>query len=139
MKTLDEKIAEMRSKVKSEWRTRYELVETIQAAAIAVFAVEKESFFNGERTRSVAYSRMASMAVCREKTKLPLAIIATLHGGMDHGAVIYAVRKVKIGAKEDLDNGVKEILRIVGPECAPTTDPAPKSRFERARGKVEGK
>jgi hypothetical protein len=83
---------------------------------------------------------MASMAACREKTKLPLAIIATLHGGMDHGAVIYAVRKVKIGAKEDLENGFKEILRIVEPECALiATDPSSKSRFERARGKVEGK
>lgn len=118
--TLDQKIEAMRTKVKTQWRPRYDLCESIQAAAIAVFGVEKESFFNGERTREVASARMASMALCRELTELSLQEIGMLHGGMDHTSVSYAVRKFGPNPrdgyepKKDLILGFQEIRQLIG-------------------------
>lgn len=111
--TLDQQIESMRAKMQKHWRPKSKVVEKIQAAAIAVFDVEAESFFNGERTRPVSYARMASMIVSRQKTGLPTTLIAKLHGGLDHAMVSYAEGKFKRGEfKHDFDEAVNEIRRL---------------------------
>lgn len=112
MSTLDEKIQSMRAKVSPNWRPAAELIETIQAASIVVFGVDKERFFNGDKSRSVAQARMASMAISRQRTKLPLREIANLHGRQDHATVMNAKQMVERG-KYDLTAGVAEILKLI--------------------------
>jgi chromosomal replication initiation ATPase DnaA len=112
MKTLDQKIDEMRAKVGRTCGPKSEIVEDIQAAAIAVFGVDKEDFFNGCRARSVTYARMASMALCRARTGLSLNIIGMMHGGLDHACVHHAVKQSKEG-KIWLTDGIKEVERLL--------------------------
>ena len=112
MKTLDEKIAEARAKINKNWRPKLEIVESIQAAAIAVFDVDKVDFFNGCRHRPVSYARMVSMALCRARTSLTPEEIALLHGGLDRSNVYHAAWKVKNG-KALLTAGAQEVARIL--------------------------
>jgi chromosomal replication initiation ATPase DnaA len=112
--TLDEQIESMRAKMQKHWRPKSKVVEKIQAAAIAVFDVEAESFFNGERTRPVSHARMASMIVSRQKTGLPVSLISKLHGGMDHAMVSYAEGKLRRGGfKHDFEDAIEEIKRLI--------------------------
>lgn len=112
VKTLDQKIKLMRARLGVNWMPRLDLVETIQAAAIAVFGISKEQMFSGGKTQDVAYARMASMAICREKTHLSRLTIARLHGRTDHSTVSYAERSLKNG-KEHLIAAAAEIRRLI--------------------------
>lgn len=127
MKTLDERIKEMRGKLGPDWRSPLEIVRITQAAAIAVFGIGKESFFSGERTRDVTFARMASMAICREQTKLSLKQIAKAHGVEDHSCVLYARKKVRT-KKQGFIEGYTAIKKLIYETTADLPTPQPVSR-----------
>lgn len=117
--TIDQKIEAARERVKKRGASRISVVETIQACAIAAFGVERESFFNGERTRRVADARMTSMSLCRKQTSLTLEEIGMLHGGLNHASVCHAIRQTDFAMtmtdpmQMDFKRGIDDVLALL--------------------------
>lgn len=84
--------------------------DSIKTLVGAHFGVSEAEMVGPSRTFTVAQARHVAMYLCRQRTRLSLAEIATAFGRSEHGTVIHACQRVE---REKYEPEIADALRLI--------------------------
>ena len=117
MKTIEEKIEEMRARLieLGECHSERGDIQEVQAAACAAFGMKFDELVCESRTQRSVSARWASYKVCREYLKATLDEIGKAHK-KDHGTVLHGLQKFdkRFQGDSDFRKGYGRTLLALG-------------------------